>query len=61
MHSFPQFSRSDLWGEFAWVGTIIYEENFMVRGQFSSVAIFQGEIIREAIIQGAIIREAIFL
>ena len=42
MHSFPQFSRSTLWGEFVWVGTIIYGENFMVGGQFSSEAIILG-------------------
>ena len=38
MHSFPQFTRSTLWGEFAWVGAIIFEGNFLVRGQFSSGA-----------------------
>ena len=36
MHSFPQFTRSTLWGEFAWVGAIIFEGNFLVRWQFSS-------------------------
>ena len=51
MYSFPQFTRSTLWGEFAWEGTIIFED-FMVRGQFleggqfSSRAVVQGEIIR---------------
>ena len=31
MHSFPQFSLSTLWWEFASVGTIILERSFMVR------------------------------
>ena len=47
MHSFLQFTRSALWGEFAWMGAIIFEGNFMVRGQlsggqFSLGAIFLG-------------------
>ena len=47
MHSFLQFTRSALWGEFAWMGAIIFEGNFMVRGQlsgghFSLEAIFLG-------------------
>ena len=55
MYSFPQFTRITLWGKFAWVGAIIFERNFMVRGQFSSEA-----IVRGAIIQWAIIWEAVF-
>ena len=40
MHSFPQSTRSTLWGEFIWVGAIIYGENFMLRRQLSGGAIF---------------------
>ena len=36
MQSFPQFTRSSLWGEFAWVGAIILGGDIIVRGQFSS-------------------------
>ena len=35
MLSFLQFTRCTLWREFAWVGAIIFERNFMLRGQFS--------------------------
>ena len=61
MHSFTQFTHSTVWGEFVWVGMIIFGVNFMVRGQFSggqfsSGAIVRGAIIRGAIIQGTIIR-----
>ena len=35
MQSFPKFTGSTLWGEFAWVGEIIFGWKFMVRGQFS--------------------------
>ena len=35
MRSLPQFTRSTRWGEFTWVGAIIFEGNFMVSGQFS--------------------------
>ena len=68
MHSFPQFTRSTLWGEFAWVGAIIFEGNFLVRWQFSSGQLSgggeggqlsTGEIVQGAIIRGAIIQEAI--
>ena len=66
MHSFPQFTCSTLWGEFAWVGAIIFEGNFLVRGQFSSGQLSggggqlsMGEIVQGAIIRGAIIQEAI--
>ena len=54
MHSFPQFTRGTLWREFAWVGAIIFEGNFVVRGQLS-----RGQFSLGAIIQGAIIQEAI--
>ena len=56
MHRFLQFTRSALWGEFAWVEAIIFGGNFMV-----SEAIFLGGNIlgggEEAIIQGAIVLE----
>ena len=50
MHSFPQFTRSTLWREFALVGAIIFEGNFMVRreivrGKFSSGATVRGAMI----------------
>ena len=32
MHSSSQFTRSAFWMEFVCVGTIIFGENFMVRG-----------------------------
>ena len=47
MHSFPQFARSALWGEFPWMGAIIFGENFIVRGQFSGGQLSSGEIIVE--------------
>ena len=58
MHSFPQFTRSTLWGEFAWVGAIIFEGNFLVRGQFSSGQLSGGggQLSTGEIVQGAIIR-----
>ena len=37
MHSLPQFTRSTRWGEFAWVGAIIFEGNFTVSGEFSAL------------------------
>ena len=48
IHSFLKFTRSTLWGEFAWMGAIIFEGNYMVwrqlpRGQFSLGAIFLGD------------------
>ena len=46
MHSFPQFSRSTLSGEFARVGAIIFGKNFMVRGQISSGQFTSGVIVR---------------
>ena len=76
MHSFPLFTLSTRWGEFAWVGTIILEGNFMVTGQFSGGQFSSGAIVRRAIflrgnwpggnirgaiIQGTIARGAIFL
>ena len=45
MHSFPQFTRSTLSGEFAWVRTIIFWEDFMVRGLFSGGKFSSGKII----------------
>ena len=68
MHSFTQFTRNTRWGEFAWVGATIFNENFMVSGQFpgrqfSSGAIVGGReqfslgaTVRGGIIQGAIIQ-----
>ena len=35
MHSLTQFTRSTRWGEFAWVGAIIFEGNFMVSAGLS--------------------------
>ena len=77
MHSSSQFTRSAFWMEFVCVGTIIFGENFMVRGavflegnyrwgqsfgvRFSSGEILQGAIIHGAIILGAIIKGSIFL
>ena len=59
MHRFLQFTRSALWGEFAWVEAIIFGGNFMV-----SEAIFLGGNIlggggggAAAIIQGTIVLE----
>ena len=57
MHRFLQFTRSTLWGEFAWVEAIIFWGNFMV-----SKAIFLGDNIlggggEGAIIQGTIVLE----
>ena len=48
MLSFPQFTRSALREEFAWVEAIIFEGDLMVRkqffgGQFSSVVIVRGK------------------
>ena len=45
MHSFPQFTRSTLSGEFTWVGAIIFGGNFIVRGQFSGGQFSSGTII----------------
>ena len=42
MHGFPQFTRSTLWGELAWVGTIIFVGILMVWGQSSGVIFLVG-------------------
>ena len=47
MHSFPQFTCSTRWGEFTWVGAIIFGWNFIGRGQ-----LFSGAIVRGAIFLG---------
>ena len=52
MHSFPQFTCSTLWGEFAWVGAIIFEGNFLVRGQFSSEQLSGGQSSRRQLSRG---------
>ena len=52
MHGFPQFTLSTRWGEFAWVGTIIFEGNSMVSGQFSGCQFSSGAIVRRAIFLG---------
>ena len=52
MHSLPQFTRSTRWGEFAWVGANIFEENFMVSEQFSGGHFSSGAIVRGAIFLG---------
>ena len=59
MHSFPQFTRSNLWGEFVKVGAIINGGNFVVRGQLSRGQLSSGAIVWGPIIQGAIIQGAI--
>ena len=46
MHSFPQFTHSIRWGEFAWVGAIIFKGNFMVNGQFSGRQFSSGAIVK---------------
>ena len=51
MRSLPQFTRSTRWGEFTWVGAIIFEGNFMVSGQFSGGG---GQFCSGAIVQGTI-------
>ena len=53
MFSFLQFTRSTLWGEFAWVVTIIFKGNFMMRTQFSGR--------RGQFSSGVIVGEAIYL
>ena len=50
MHSFPQFSRSTLSGEFARVGAIIFGKHFMVRGQISSGQFTSRVIVRWTIL-----------
>ena len=65
MHSFSQFTRCTLWGEFALVGVIIAGGNFMVReqlcrGQFYSGAIVWGsgwQLFRGQFSSGAIALE----
>ena len=47
---FTKFTRSTLWGEFAWVGAIIFVGNFMVRGQFSGGNCMGGQFSSGAII-----------
>ena len=47
MHNFPQFTRSSLWGEFTWVGAIIFGENVIVRRQFSWEQFSSGAIVLE--------------
>ena len=48
MHSFPQFTRATLWGEFTWVGTIIFG-NVMKRAQFSVGQFSSGAIVLETL------------
>ena len=50
MHSLPQFTRSTRWGEFTWVGAIIFE--------FSSGAIVQETIFLWGNWPGGNIQEA---
>ena len=52
MHSLPPFTRSTRWGEFAWVGAMTFEGNFMVSGQFSGSQFSSGAIVQGAIFLG---------
>ena len=52
MYSFLHVIRGDRWGEFAWVGAIIFKESFMVSDQFS----WEGGVFLVCNCQGAIVR-----
>ena len=52
MNSFPQLTRSTLWGEFGWVEAIILGGNFMVKMQFSGENFPRGQFSLGAIILG---------
>ena len=46
--------RFSTWGKFAWMGAIIFERNFMVRGQFSGG--MGGNFPREQLFSGVIVQ-----
>ena len=47
MRSFPQLTRSTLWGEFVWVGAIIYGWKLRWGGQLSGGQFSSGAIVLE--------------